>query len=148
MPSARIEYDQLAESPSRSLETRAAAIAARVDWGDASIPATVVREMALVLDHLGCVRSSCASHQQRLLEIECYYTADLRELSDRGEPLTSSDAMRVRRVLDTLQQSRLDLASQAQCEVRALQVRLLELLNRHSQISLLEDGYGEDRSKA
>ena len=104
---------------------------------DPAIPATIQREIALMVDQITRQKDSHAKQLRQLLQIECAVGTDLMELEQRIPWYTFNDLP----AKETLKQRLLDidkdrrkLNQRYEEKLHALEDRILNLIHKHQQL--------------
>ena len=125
----------------KSLEEKAehlASVPKREQW-DKSIPSIVRREIALTIDQIKRLKEKHEEQFRRLLRIECYVGTDLMQLEKRilrYAPYHFPEKEKFKQKLFEIEKERRNLSIRLEEKTQNLEVRLLELINRHDQLNI------------
>ena len=126
---------------SKNLQDRARQLAAGSNdtYWDTSIPATIKREIALIVDQISRQKESHDKQLRQLLQMECAVGTDLMALDQRipwytPNYLPEKDVLKQR--LFDIEKDRRKLNQRYQEKLHTLEDRLLNLIHRHEQLDI------------
>ena len=126
---------------SKNLQDRARQLAAGSNdtYWDTSIPATIKREIALIVDQINRHQESHEKQLRQLLQMECAVGTDLMELDQRipwytPNYLPEKDTLKQR--LFDIEKDRRKLNQRHQEKLHTLEDRLLNLIHKHEQLDI------------
>ena len=124
---------------SKKLQEKARQLAAGSNdtYWDTSIPATIRREIALVVDQINRQKESHEEQLRQLLRMECAVGTELLALEQRipryaTNHIPEKDTFKLR--LFDIEKDRAKLKQKYQEKLHALEDRLLNLIHKHQQL--------------
>ncbi len=118
---------------------RELSVGPREKFLDPSIPATIRREITLLLDQIDRQKASHAIHLRELLRTECTIDTDLMQLEQRiprYTPYHFPEKEKLKQRLCDLEKDRRQLDLRHQEKLHALEDHLLTLIHKHQQLEI------------
>ena len=138
-------------SISQVLENRAKELTRlRRDTWDSSVPSVLEKEIALTLGHIEAVRNLHEARRRSLVRAECYVMTELLQIEKHKYSYTLfhfPEQQKLQTMLFKIEQDRQRAAAHEVERLQGLEDRLLNLVSKHIQVNIFENGHPEHRTE-